>query len=417
MANSPINNPLQTRYTEDGTDIGCCLVPRAFFIDNHSNILPNLRTTTLWAAGTNRDGQLATFGCTTATSPIQISAGGTNWRSLGINTGSTAFSGIKEDGTLWVWGSNAGRGTLGNGNGANFCCFSPIQTISQGNNWRQVSAQSQSMMAVKTDGTLWVWGYGNLGLLGTGVCFIQVSSPVQTIAGGNNWKCVVHSGSFAAALKTDGTLWTWGSQECFGSCRGSLGTNDNINRSSPGQTVAGGTDWDQIAVGRYHVAAIKTNGTLWTWGRNQYGQLGTNDIIDRSSPGQTISGGTDWARLARNNYTQSAGAIKTNGTLWMWGRNTLSTLGNGDTNNRSSPVQVFNGGNDWRCAFIGPFWGHGIKRDGTFWWWGQQGNCGQLGNGFTFGGSTPSCSANRRLVVDISTGYRSTHFIQDLGDI
>ena len=86
-----------------------------------------------------------------------------------------------------------------------------------------------------------------------------------------------------------GNLWTWGYNN-----NGQLGNNTITSRSSPVQTIACGSNWKQVAYGYYHIAAIKTDGTLWLWGNNQYGQLGDNTTTHKSSPVQTIAGGTNW---------------------------------------------------------------------------------------------------------------------------
>ena len=139
---------------------------------------------------------------------------------------------------------------------------------------------------------LWTWGSNQYGQLGDNTVTSK-SSPVQTIAGGTNWKQVATRGMNMAAIKTDGTLWAWGSNVA-----GELGDNTITNRSSPVQTITGGTNWKSVACGYFHTAAIKTDGTLWTWGYNAYAQLGDNTVTSKSSPVQTITGGTNWKSVA-----------------------------------------------------------------------------------------------------------------------
>jgi len=179
---------------------------------------------------------------------------------------------------------------------------------------------------------LWGMGKNDLGQLGTNDITWR-SSPVQTIAGGANWKQVSGGGLHTAAIKTDGTLWTWGFN-----LLGQLGNNTRTNRSSPVQTVSGGTNWKQVACGAYHTAAIKTDGTLWLWGYNTYGQLGNNNITNQSSPVQTVSGGTNWKSVAGGMYHTAA--IKTDGTLWTWGFNLQGQLGTDNQVTQSSLVQT-----------------------------------------------------------------------------
>ena len=158
---------------------------------------------------------------------------------------------------------------------------------------------------------LWIWGGGPLG----NNTETTISTPVTTFAGGANWKQVAGGGGITAAIKTDGTLWIWGSNS-FG---GPLGDNTSVNRSTPVTTFAGGTNWKQVAGGSSHTAAIKTDGTLWTWGYNNRGQLGDNTTTNRLTPVTTFAGGTNWKQVACSG--DHTAAIKTDGTLWIWGRN------------------------------------------------------------------------------------------------
>jgi alpha-tubulin suppressor-like RCC1 family protein len=131
-----------------------------------------------------------------------------------------------------------------------------------------------------------------------------------------------------------------------------MGNNARTKQSSPVQTIAGGTNWKYVSCGGSNTAAIKTDCTLWTWGGNSYGQLGDNSRNSASSPIQTISGGANWktVSISSGGYT---GAIKTDGTLWMWGNNTNGTLADGTSANKSSPVQTIAGGTNWKYIACG----------------------------------------------------------------
>ena len=162
-------------------------------------------------------------------------------------------------------------------------------------------------------GNLWLWGYNNYGQLGNNTT-VNKSSPVQTIAGGTNWKSVACGYYHTAAIKTDGTLWS-----CGYNGYGQLGNNSVVNKSSPVQTIASGTNWKSVVCGHSHTAAIKTDGTLWVCGYNNVGQLGDNSQVHKSSPVQTIAGGTNWKSVSAGLYHTAA--IKTDGTLWLCGYN------------------------------------------------------------------------------------------------
>jgi len=100
----------------------------------------------------------------------------------------------------------------------------------------------------------------------------------------------------------EGGLWNWGDNAC-----GQLGDNSTINKSSPVQTVSSGTNWKQVSAGNYHTAAIKTDGTLWLWGNASFdGRLGDNSVIDKSSPVQTVSSGTNWKQVDAGGTTAAA---------------------------------------------------------------------------------------------------------------
>ena len=297
---------------------------------------------TLWGWGNQFYNQVNGSGGADLATPIQVLVSD-KWKYVSASGNNTAA--IRTDGTLWLWGPNT-SGQLGNNNTG---LGGPTQTTSGGNNWKTVST-GVTTVAIKTDGTLWTWGDNSLGQLGNNNAAVtMVSSPIQTVSGGTNWKQVTSSayGETIAAIKTDGTLWLWGSNGFA-----QIGDNTTAHKSSPVQTVAGGTNWKQVAATHYNTAAIKTDGTLWVWGDNSAGQLGDNTVVSKSSPVQTVAGGTNWKQTSAGYYGVSA--IKTDGTLWTWGRNTgEGTLGDNTVVSKSSPVQTVAGGNNWKSLMIG----------------------------------------------------------------
>lgn len=360
------------------TSCGGCL--RDIFI-TEAEIIDRYVGNQLWTWGAAGSGQLGTNSIVDRSSPVQTVSGGTNWQQVNSND---LFTGaIKTDGTLWLWGLNT-NGQLGRNNVIS--ASSPVQTVSATTNWKQVSVGQSHVGAIKTDGTLWMWGLNSDGHLGDRTT-ISRSSPVQTISGGTNWKQVAVALCFSAAIKTDGTLWLWG-----GSTGGILGDNSasGFNKSSPVQTVSGGTNWKEVSFGCRHVGAIKTDGTLWMWGTGTSGALGNNSVLNQSSPVQTVSAGTNWKYVnPGTNYTM---AIKTDGTLWAWGDGSCGILGTNNLIARSSPVQTVSGGTNWKQVFSAKSqtFAHtaAIKTDGTLWLWGLGGN-GKLGNNSGLAVSSP----------------------------
>lgn len=339
----------------------------------------------LWLWGRNSNGQIGDNTTADKSSPIQTIAFGNNWVLSSYSSSLLTKSAIKTDGTLWLWGANF-FGQLGDNTDTDKS--SPIQTISAGNNWMQVSNGSDYYTAaIKADGTLWLWGDNSFGNLGDNST-VRKSSPIQVCGGGNNWSQVYCGyGLNTAAIKTDGTLWLWGRNFL-----GQIGDNSTTRRSSPVQIYGGGNSWSQVSCGDSHAAAIKTDGTLWSWGYNGYGQLGNNSTIWTSSPIQTIAGGTTWSAVScGGNFTT---AIKKDGTLWLWGRNEFGQLGDSSTTHKSSPVQTISTGSNW--SYIAAGYRHitATKTDGTLWLWGRN----------YFGGLGDNTNADKSSPVQIYGG-------------
>jgi alpha-tubulin suppressor-like RCC1 family protein len=311
---------------------------------------------------------------------------------------------------LWTWGSSASGQfpsifpLLGIPDG--ITRSNPVTTFAGGTNWKQVSVGYRHAAAIKNDGSLWTWGFNGDAELGINNTTSQ-STPVTTFAGGNNWKQVAVGRGFSSAIKTDGTLWTWGANAAV------LGINNtNDRKQTPVTTFVGGTTWKSIASGLSNVSAIKTDGSLWVWGYNAFGQLGVNDTSNRSIPTTTFAGGNDW-KIVGGGYRHTT-AIKNDGSLWVWGYNNTGQLGVNDTANKLIPVTTFAGGNTWKT--IGNLNGAteataAIKTDGTLWVWGQGRRIG-VNNGSnivtpvtTFAGGTnwKSASIGRSNMAAIKT--------------
>ena len=298
---------------------------------------------TLWVWGYNNFSQLGVLTSGNRTTPVTTFSGGANWKQ--VASGIQHMAAIKTDGTLWNWGGNT-SGQLGINSIVGRRC-TPVQVSGNATNWKQVSCGVDFTAAIKTDGTLWTWGINGFGQLGINVSGIR-SIPVTVFGSGTNWKLVNCGKEFAAAIKTDGTLWTWGNNNI-----GQLGINvsgTGSMRCTPVQEFTGATNWKRVSCGSQHTVAIKTDGTLWTWGYNSVavGQLGINIGINtmRCTPVTTFVGGTNWKQVTSS--VNNTAAIKTDGTLWGWGSNTVGQLGVNDINPRCIPVTTFIGGTNWK---------------------------------------------------------------------
>ena len=360
----------------------------------------------LWVWGYNYTvGQLGTNeSATKYSSPVLTYGGGRGWSTLPYSQAFAMKSAaaIKTDGSLWTWGNNA-SGQLGTNNTTSQS--SPVQVIGTITSWKQVAGGSAGLngyfIALSSAGQIWGWGNNNYSQLGDGTGTMK-SSPV-VIGGPATWKQISAGAQHAAAIKTDGTLWTWGRN-----LNGSNGDNTNTIRSSPVQTIATGTNWKQVSANMYSTLAIKTDGTLWVWGDNTFGVLGTNNGTSYSSPVQTVAGGSNWSSLPLGPMTQYvSGAIKTDGTLWMWGFNGQGQLAINNTTYQSSPVQTSTGGTNWTNRMSIGQNTLAIKQDGTLWTWGYNLN-GTLGLGDTTNRSTPVQIGPYTTWKSVSVGYNAS---------
>ena len=310
---------------------------------------------TLWSWGASGYGYGGRNSQLSASSPTQIP--GTDWSSSdNAHINGHDFSLMtKTDGTMWSAGRN-NQGQLGLNNKTDHS--SPTQVGGE-DGWSAVSGCYNSSMALRTDGTLWTWGNASYGKLGQNTSTGQ-SSPKQ-VGTDTNWSIITGNGNFAA-IKTDGTLWSWGFNR-----EGQLGHNTGgpsggsyASVSSPKQVP--GT-WQDVSTIREGAYGIRTDGTLWSWGRNQYGELGLNQFWNPtnngiSSPTQ-VGTATTWHRVSAGTY--AVYATKTDGTFWTWGRGGQGQLGLNDATNRSSPTQLtgtwkttgFNGGQNWAFGLKG----------------------------------------------------------------
>lgn len=336
----------------------------------------------LWLWGDNSYGQLGNFNFPYGIPPsygYPVQTIDNNFNYASISAGAKHFGGITTDGYLWMWGSNE-YGQIGDD--TSISRTSPV-LIGSSNDWLEVSCGTFHSAAIKTNNTLYSWGYNIAGILGQNDTDSR-SSPTQ-VGVDTTWSSVSCGYLNTAAIKTDGTLWLWGNNSY-----GQLGNNDEGYVSLPLLTqkfekspiqVGADTDWYQVACGKFVVAALKNNSTtgaeLWVWGNNSYGQLGTDDTVNRSSPVQTVMATQSWVYVdTSNNHTQ---IVDYDGKIWAFGNNSYGQLGSiNPFENRSSPVQNIGSGFFTKVK-AGDNHAVGLTDDGYLWCWGL-GYSGQIGN-------------------------------------
>ncbi|MBI4681978.1 MAG: PKD domain-containing protein, partial [Nitrospirae bacterium] len=344
---------------------------------------------TLWITGSNEEGQLGRNTTDTCNSiPCLIYPGQVNsdndWNLIKEGGGGHHTVAIKSNGTLWAWGRNV-EGEIGDGTFVQKDL--PVQ-IGTNNTWVSIALGSHDTIALRSDGTLWGWGDNSSGQLGFSTPY-SFNTPTQLT--GNNYIAVASGHDNTAAIKADGTLWTWGIND-----RGQLGDGTTTTRRYPGQ-VGSDRDWVSVLAGFRHTVALKSNGTLWAWGGNWNGQLGDGTTVDKYSTVQ-IGTDNDWASIAPAEGIHTL-ALKSNGTLWSWGYNRYGQLGRTSTETcgtnpcSTTPGQI--GTEDtWVSITVSLWTSSAMKSDGTLWAWGQNTN-GQLGDGSTINKFAPVRITNR----------------------
>ncbi|NTX50914.1 hypothetical protein [Myxococcus sp. CA039A] len=275
-----------------------------------------------------------------------------------VSTSNLSVMGLRSDGTVWGWGNNF-FGQLGIGTESS-AHYTPTQ-VQNLTNVRMVSAGPFHSLALRWDGTIWAWGAGYYGKLGTGT-EDSTSVPVQATA--PTGLISVSAGSrFSMALRSDGTVWTWGID----------GTTPQSNLPVQKPGLSGVIS---ISAGNAHAFALKSDGTLWAWGSNSNGELGDGTTVYRNTP-TMIPGLVDIVAMSAG--SRHSLALKADGTVWAWGLNDKGQLGDGTVVTRLSPVQVsgFERGVAVKAGFDHSL---AMRADGAVFTWGANTH-GQAGNG------------------------------------
>ncbi|HEY8718574.1 S8 family serine peptidase [Pengzhenrongella sp.] len=201
---------------------------------------------TLWAWGSNANGQLGDRSTTARSAPVRV---GTDADWAAVSAGEQVTAAIKIDGSLWAWGAD-GSGQLGNGTTSEAARTSPLR-VGSDVDWASVSVGGGHVLAVRTDGTLWAWGADDAGQLGDGTTSeVPRSTPAQ-VGTGSDWASAAAGGLHSVALRTDGTIWAWGWNHL-----GQLGDGTTDDRSVPTQ-VGTDTGWVMVSAGIAHTVAAR----------------------------------------------------------------------------------------------------------------------------------------------------------------
>ncbi|PZQ49099.1 MAG: hypothetical protein DI551_00150 [Micavibrio aeruginosavorus] len=327
---------------------------------------------TAWCWGAADNGQLgngSAAGNKTSPSRVNGTAG-----YVQITTGDDFSCGLQSNGAISCWGSDTG-GRLGNGAVLTADQTSP-SSLSGTGPWIQVSAGTEHACGIKADGTAWCWGVDTNGRLGNGAGSATQEAP-SAVDSTSTWTQISAGYDGSCGIKSDGSAWCWGRNN-YGQLGNSTTGTDEV---SPFKVSDAGP-WVQISRGYESVCGVKLDGSLWCWGRNELGQLG-NGAINTTlySIPAPVSNAGPWLDVSVSLTDGTVCGVQTNGTAWCWGEDDKGQLGNGDTLTSSMPVpsRVLDPG-PWATIVAGKEKACGLKTDGSAWCWGTDAN-GELGNG------------------------------------
>ena len=302
---------------------------------------------TVWAWGDNRDGQLGDGTTTGRHTPVQVRGVDNNGfleNIVAVAAGNMHTLALQEDGTVLEWGEGVNH--------------TPVQVQGLDGNIVAIAAGSGQSVALRDDGTVWEWSlgwfaeqvpgfYGGATAIAMGSHLVvldsnsrvwEVRSNTEMVEGLTGNITSIAAGEFHyAALREDGTVWTWGNNY-----RGQLG-NGTFTNSWDAVQVQGLSGVTAIAANGQNTVAIVDNDRVWAWGCNIAGQLGngTSSSTGINVPVQTLN--------IRNVEAISAGgghtiAIDGNGAVWAWGIGESGNLGDGTSSDSYVPVRVLGGG-------------------------------------------------------------------------
>lgn len=264
--------------------------------------------------------------------------------------------------------------------------------------WKDVSAGKAHMLAISTNGELYSSGRNTTGQLGLGNYI--TSDVLQKVGDKTDWVMVNARGDQSFAIDSQGNLYAWGFNNY-----GQLGVNKNdINVNTP-TLVSGNRKWKKVSAGEFHTLGLTDSNELFAWGRNTTGQLGIGFNSSSKNLEPIRVGNQTWIDI-ESGY-MSSGAINNNNELYTWGLNNFGQLGIGNTASKSEPTKVNLNFVD-KISF-GTYHGFAITQNGEVYCWGRN-NESQLGLGSVTPAAYNSPVRNDRLddIVNIFCGDYST---------
>jgi hypothetical protein len=403
-----------TNFTNNSIELANTYVTKSYAIDNYPNLFPIVTNEVGYSWGAQRfqigpsnysGGELAD-----GTSDASRTAPSVNFFPKGVKQICYGLAGgtlLLTDGTARTWGINSSQlnGTFGLlGAGSSFSSTasvrSPVNVVQGSNTYIQIARGWDHNIALDANGSVYFWGPAAEGISGGAVGvspnFFAISSPMSCASVSVPFRSIAAGVRQNHGIDFNGNIWSWGKNSYNGTLGNGL-DESAFSSTASAVSVVGGGKYKAISVGGTEggnftenvVLALRTDGTLWAWGQNAYGELGDGTTSDRNSPVSVLGGITDWEKISAG--FENCAAIRSNGTLWVWGNNDHGAVGNNTsyvmgTLIYTSPAMVAGGGTNWKQVSVVPRAVLALRTDGSLWSWGTSeygilgGNAGVIGD-------------------------------------
>ncbi len=285
---------------------------------------------TIFCAGYNTEGQLGDNTNTNSTTPVQESLTDTDWQL--VKVGHRHSCAIKTGGSAFCWGDND-DGQLGDNSTTDR--NSPTEVDGAHTDWDAITVGGTHTCGLRNNGVAYCWGDNTYGQLGDNST-TDSNIPVAVAGGGSNWIHIDANGDYTCALTQTGRAWCWGN-----SANGRLGTGafEGSNLLEPNEVAGSHTNWSDISTGRASTCGIRS-GRLYCWGNRAEHLVtdGGGTTGDEYSPVEDSNAWDDWQTITVN--WENACGVRTDGSIYCWGLNDFGQVGDGTTTSRNTPTLV-----------------------------------------------------------------------------
>jgi alpha-tubulin suppressor-like RCC1 family protein len=358
----------------------------------------------VWGWGGNGYGQLGTYDMVNKSTPVTIQ--GSTKTFCSIDGGNNYTIGLDNRGQVWGWGNNY-YGQLGDNSVIAIC--TPVSIHGVKKTFCSIVLGVSNTIGLDHRGQVWGWGYNLYGQLGNN-SIISERTPVSILGASKTFCKITNSNYFSIGIDNRGQVWGWGNNY-----NAQLGDNSTTNQCTPVSILGAKKTFCNVGVGYKFSFGIDYTGQVWSWGENNKGQLGVNSFVSYCTPVSILGAKKTFCKVIGGEW--HALAIDHNGRVWSWGYNNYGQLGNNDTPNKYTPVSIL-GNKKTFCNITGGFGiTTGIDNHNQVWSWGDN-SLGQLGDNTVINQCTPVLIAGvPKSFCKIANGLYHTTGIDNYGQV